>query len=187
MRRNLQWGLAGIVSLAFVLAWAMPSMGASTAAVARKAFARANLAFHNADLAIDTSNKAKSTAGTASATASAASSTASAASSTANAANSTANQALSAAIAADEVQDNFSMTFDPGDISANTCVSDTRSRTGVLSSDEVVVTPPDTQPLGILTQAYTSSGSVTLVFCNVTAASQPINPPSGSYEFSTLR
>jgi hypothetical protein len=48
----------------------------------------------------------------------------------------------------------------------------------------VIVTPPDTQPLGIVTQAYTSSGSITLEFCNVTGS--PIDPPSGVYEFSTI-
>jgi membrane protein involved in colicin uptake len=184
VRRNLHWPLVALVGVALALAWAIPSMGASTAAVARKAFARANVAFHNANLAIDTSNTAKTTANSANTTANAAKTTANAAQSTANTANSTANTALNVANAAAHVQDNFTHTSDPSSITGGSCTNDTFSRSGVLSTDEVIVTPPGTQPLGIVTQAYTSSGSITLEFCNVTGS--PIDPPSGAYEFSTI-
>jgi trimeric autotransporter adhesin len=177
--------LVAIVALLLALAWAVPSMGASTAKLARKALARANLAFHNADLAIDSSNKARTTANDANAAASAAKTAANTAQSTANSAQSTANTALSLASGSAHVQDNFTMSFDPSSLSATSCTGSSFSRLGVLSSDEVIVTPPDTQPIGIVTQAFTSTGQVTLEFCNVTGS--PIDPPSGSYEFSSLR
>lgn len=142
---------------------------------------------NRSDTAKSTANSANATAGAANATASSANNTAGAAQSTAAAAQSTASQALSTASIADEVRDNFSFAFDPDSISATSCVSESRSRLGVLTSDEVIVTPPNSQPLGIIVQAKksSSSGQVTLVFCNVTNSS--IDPPSGSYEFSTLR
>jgi trimeric autotransporter adhesin len=181
--------LVVIVGVLLALAWAVPSIGASTAKVARKAFARANLAFYHANLAIDTSNKAKATANDASAAAnsaktaaSQAQSTANQAQSTANTAQSTANQALSKA----RFQDNFTATLDPSGIAATACTSSPVSRAGVMASDEVIVTPPDTQPIGIVTQAFTSSGQVTVEFCNVTGGGS-IDPPSGTYEFSTVR
>ena len=167
-----------IVGVLIALAWAVPSIGASTAKIARKAFARANLAYYHASLAIDTSNKANATASTASATANSAKVAA-------GQAQTTANQALSLANGAVQREDNFTMTFDPTSISGASCTSSPFSRLGVLSSDEVIVTPPDTQPIGILTQAFTSNGQVTLEICNATGA--PIDPPSGTYEFSILR
>jgi hypothetical protein len=173
--------LVAIVGVLLALAWAIPSIGASTGKVARKAFARANLAFYHANLAIDTSNKAKTTANEASATANAAKATATQAQTSANQAQSTANQALSRA----RFQDNFTATLDPGGIAATACTSSSVSRASVLATDEVIVTPPDTQPIGIVTQAFTATGQVTLEFCNVTGAT--INPPSGTYEFSTIR
>lgn len=198
MRRRLErltrtQALALVVGLLLALAWAGPSLGASASKVARLALGRANEAFHNADLAINTSDTAKSTANSANTTADAASSTANAArsaaataQSTANAAQSTANQALSIANGSAHLHDNFTMTFDPGSIAATSCTSDQFGRLGVLASDEVIVTPPDTQPIGIVTQAFTSDNQVTLEFCNVTGGSA-IDPPSGAYEFSILR
>jgi hypothetical protein len=174
-----------IVGLVFTLAWALPSLGASAGKLARTALGRSNEAVHNANLAVNSANTAKTTANTANATAGAANTTANTAKTTASTANTTANQALSAANAAAHVQDNFTSARDPGNITALSCVNDSFSRLGVLSTDEVIVTPPDTQPLGIITQAYTSSGAITLVFCNVT--SSDINPPSNTYEFSTIR
>jgi hypothetical protein len=173
--------LVVVVGVLLALAWAIPSIGASTATVARKAFARANLAFYHANLAIDTSNKAKTTANDASATANSARTVASQAQSTANAAQSTANQALTKA----RFQDNFTATLDPDGIAPTVCTSSLVSRAGVLATDEVIVTPPDTQPIGIVTQAFTATDQVTLEFCNVTGGT--INPPSGLYEFSTVR
>ena len=191
MRGKLRNGLTTrralvlVVAAMLSLAWAMPSVGASAQKIARKALARANQAFHNADLAIDTSGRARTTANNASSTAEAARSTANAAQSTANTANSTANTALSVANGKLARLSNFSSTIDPGSISSGNCTSSSISRLGQASSDEVIVTPPETQPLGIIVQAYTASGEVVLQVCNVSGS--PIDPPSGSYEFSTFR
>jgi hypothetical protein len=174
-----------VVALLLSLAWAVPSLGANVGKVARLALGRANEAFHNANLAINTSNKAQDTANGANATANSAKSTAGAAQSTANTANTTASQALARANSSAQVQSNFTMTFDPASIPQTSCVASPFSRVGVLGSDEVIVTPPDTQPVGILTQASTGSNEVTLLFCNVTGGA--VDPPSGAYEFSILR
>jgi hypothetical protein len=175
-----------IVGLLLSVAWAVPSLGANVGKVARLALGRANEAFHNANLAIDASNKAKDTANGANSAASSAKSAADSAQSSANAAQSTANTALAATSGTAHVQSNFTRTFDPGSIAQTSCTASPFSQSGVLPSDEVIVTPPDTQPVGIMTQAFTSSNEVTLVFCNV-AGGGPIDPPSGSYEFSILR
>jgi hypothetical protein len=187
MRGKLTTGrtLVLVIGVLFALAWAVPSLGASVSKVARTALGRANEAVYHSDIAVSQSNTAKTTANTANATASSANSTANAAKTTASAAQTTANQALAIANGSAHVQDNFTVSSDPGNIAADSCDSDPISRLGVLSTDEVIVTPPSTQPLGIITQAYTSSGTITLVFCNVTSAG--IDPPSGQYEFSTLR
>jgi len=173
--------LVVVIGVLLALAWAVPSIGASTAKLARTALARANLAFHNANLAIDTSNKAKSSAGDANATAGAARTAASQAQTSASQAQTTASQALSKA----RFQDNFTGTFDPNNIASTSCTSSSATRATVLGSDEVIVTPPETQPIGIVTQAFTANGQVTLEFCNVTGGT--IDPPSGTYEFSTVR
>jgi len=174
-----------VVGLLLALAWAVPSIGASTAKVARTALARANLAFHNANLAIDTSNKAKATAGDANATADSARTAASQAQSSANQAQSTANQALSLATGVVHLQANFTRSVDPNGISAGSCNTVSLSQSGVLPTDELIVTPPENQPIGIVSQGFTSTNSVTLELCNVTGGS--IDPPLIAYEFSTLR
>jgi hypothetical protein len=179
--------LVVIVGVLLALAWAIPSLGASAGKVARTALVRANQAFHNANLATSNSNTAKNVSNQANATAGAANNTANTANSNANSAKTTANQALSVANNADEVESTFEMSFNPGNIDPTSCVSDSFSRVGVLSSDEVIVTPPSTQPLGIITQAYTSTSSITLAFCNVTDDPAGIDPPLSTYEFSTLR
>jgi hypothetical protein len=173
-----------VIAVLFALAWAVPSIGASAGKVARVALARSNQAVHDSNVAVATSNTAKSTSNTANSTAAAANSTANAANTTANSAKTTANQALTLANGAAHVQDNFTRSSDPGNISAGTCTTDSFIRFGVLSTDEVIVTPPDTQPNGIITQAYTSNGGISLEFCNV--SNNTIDPPPGSYEYSTI-
>jgi hypothetical protein len=181
-----------VVGLLFALAWAAPTLGAGVGKVARLALGRANQAVYNAKLAVDTSGKARdtansanATAGTANTTANAARTAATSAQSAASAAQATGNAALAIANGSAHVHDNFTMTFDPGSIAATSCTSNQFLRLGVLASDEVIVTPPDTQPIGIVTQAFTSDNQVTLEFCNVTGGA--IDPPSGAYEFSILR
>ena len=174
-----------VIAVLFALAWAVPSIGASAGKVARVALARSNQAVHDSSVAVATSNTAKSTANNANATAGAANSTANSANTTANSAKSEASQALSLATGAVQIQQNFEKSFDPGTINPASCIASPFSQFGVLSTDQVIVTPPSTQPTGIITQAYTSSGSITLEFCNVTGAG--IDPPPGNYEFSTIR
>jgi hypothetical protein len=89
--------LVVIFAVLLALAWAVPSIGASTAKLARLALGRANTAVHDSNLAIDTSNTAKGTANSANATANSANSTANSAKTTANQAQTTANQALTKA------------------------------------------------------------------------------------------
>lgn len=173
-----------VIGVLFAIAWAVPSIGASAGKVARVALGRANQAVHDSNIAVSNSNTAKTTANTANSTASAANSTANTANTTANSAKTTATQALSLANGAAQVVDNFTTSSAAGTVNANTCASDPITRFGVLSTDEVIVTPPSSQPLGIVTQAYTSNSSVTLVFCNVTSGDK--TPPSG-YELSVLR
>jgi hypothetical protein len=177
--------LVVLVGVLLALAWAVPSIGASTAKLARKAFARANLAYHYSDLAIDTSNKARTTATQASGTADAAKTTANQAQSAASQAQSTANTALSVANGAAHVQAKLTKTFDPGNLPATSCESSTFSQLGVLASDGAIVTPPDTQPLGVIAQAVTSTNQFTLQLCNVTSSA--IDPPSGTYKVIILR
>jgi hypothetical protein len=177
--------LVVIFAVLLALAWAVPSIGASTAKLARLALGRANTAVHDSNLAIDTSNTAKGTANSANATANSANSTANSAKTTANAAQSTANQALSIANGSAHVVDHFTSSFDPGNIGQQSCEPFSVARPIVLASDEVIVTSPETQALGIIVQAYTSASQVTLVFCNVTGGT--INPDPGTYEFSVLR
>ena len=179
MRRKLtsRRALVVIVGLLFALAWAVPSIGASASKLARTALGRANQAVYDSSIAVNSSNNAKSTA-------SAASSAAAAANSLANTANNTANSALNLANGATHITDNFTATVDPSGIGADSCQISSVAQLGVLSTDQVIVTPPDTQPAGIITQAMTSTNAVKLEFCNVTGGS--IDPPSGSYEFSII-
>jgi hypothetical protein len=180
-----------IVGVLLALAWAVPSIGATTGQLARLALGRANQAVHNSNLAVNSSDTAKSTAnnanataGAANATASSANATAGAAQSTAAAAQSSASQAASLATIADEVQDNFTSGFDPPSVAGTSCDDHAISRLGVLATDEVIVTPPSALPDDLIVQAFTSAGTITLRICNL--GSNPVDPPSG-YEFSTLR
>ncbi|MFL5906093.1 MAG: hypothetical protein ACJ75Z_00670, partial [Solirubrobacterales bacterium] len=141
--------LVVIIGVMFALAWAIPSLGASAGKVARTALGRANEAFYKSNVAVNSSDTAKNTANSANATAGAANTSANQAKTAASQAQSTANSALSAATAADEVQDNFTKTYDLGNLSASGCTSDTFSRLGVVTTDAVVVTPADNQPNGI--------------------------------------
>jgi hypothetical protein len=187
MRGKLTSGrtLVLVIGVLFALAWAVPSLGASVSKVARTALGRANEAVYHSDVAVSQSNTAKTTANTANATAGTANTTANAAKTTANTANTTANQALSLANSAAQVFANATKTIDPGSIGSGSCDSFPFSQLGVAATDELIVTPPANLDLGIIVQGNTSTGQVTLVFCNITAAS--IDPPSGSYEYSVFR
>src|SRR3954449_8384299 len=132
--------LVVIIGVMFALAWAIPSLGASAGKVARTALGRANEAFYKSNVAVSTSDTAKSTANSANATAGAANTSANQAKTAASQAQSTANSALSIANGAAHQQDNFTRTSDPSSIPATSCVADSFSRLGVLSSDEVIVT-----------------------------------------------
>jgi hypothetical protein len=168
-----------VIAVLFTLAWAVPSIGASAGKVARVALGRANQAVHDSDVAVATSNTAKSTAG-------AANNTANAASSTANAASNTANQALNLANGAAHVQLSFTRALDPGPISAGTCDdSTTFTQFGVLSTSNLIMTPPSAQQDGIITQAIPLSGQVKVEFCNV-STNGSIDPASLTYRFLVL-
>jgi hypothetical protein len=83
---------------------------------------------------------------------------------------------------------NFTLNFDLPPIPAGSCRQSPFRRSGVVQTDEAIVTPPDSQPLGVLTQAVTRTApglEVKLVSCNVTGAT--IDPPPGDYEFSIIR
>jgi hypothetical protein len=72
-----------------------------------------------------------------------------------------------------------------GVIAANLCVT-----TGVAvplldSTDQVIVTPPDTQPPNLIVQAITQSGNILLRACNPSNTNTG-DPPSGAYEFTII-
>jgi hypothetical protein len=170
-----------VIAVLFALAWAVPSIGASAGKVARVALARSNQAVHDSNVAVATSNTAKTTANSANATAGAANNTANTANTTANSAKATANQALSLANAAAQVQQSFTRTLDPNNITSGSCSSTTFSQFGVLSTSNVIMTPPSTQQDGIVTQAIPLSGQVKVEFCNV--SNSAIDPASLTYRF----
>ncbi len=177
--------LVVIVAAIVAASWAIPTYGASTFKLAVKALGRANTAVHDSALAVNASKTATSTANTANSAANAAKSAASAAQSTANTANSTANTALSIANGAAHVVANATHSFDAGSIVAGSCAAASFSQLGVASTDSLILTPPATQPDGIIGQGSTSSGQVNLNLCNYTGGS--IDPPNLTYRFLVLR
>lgn len=83
--------------------------------------------------------------------------------------------------------DNRTINIDVLELAAHMCVEGTFSSDGVLATDEVIVTPPDNQPVGIVTQGMTATAAeeLELHICNVTGGM--IDPPAGNYEFTFIR
>jgi hypothetical protein len=57
----------------------------------------------------------------------------------------------------------------------------------VLATDEVIVTPPETQPEGLIVQAKTRDGAVDNVLVQHCAVEAFADPPNAGYEFTIIR
>ena len=82
---------------------------------------------------------------------------------------------------------NRSLDFDLGAQTAGNCTEFPFASAGVLPTDEVIVTPPETQPEGMIVQAQTSSVAGSELSMQVCAAETYADPPNATYEFSIIR